>query len=173
MRRSLAIKVDYLERTAQERIQLQSSQKLIPPWGVDENETLDYAAVLYPRANRGSQEDGSNVYLSPRGGFGLYLGRRNTFPNVAGPLGLDHREQVIRDLLEALGWRASWSLDFPRGAVQRLPDARLGPSFGWPATAPIHDPISVPSAPEAGRGRRTRSSSSSTRPWRDIGPGGP
>ena len=49
-----------------------------------EFETLDYAAVLYPRANRGYQEDRSNVYLSPRGGFGLYLGRRNTFPNVAG-----------------------------------------------------------------------------------------
>src|SRR5205823_6930293 len=42
MRRSLGIKVDYLERTAQERMQQLSSQKLIPPWGLDENETLDY-----------------------------------------------------------------------------------------------------------------------------------
>ncbi len=39
MRRSLAIKVDYLERTAQERMQQLSSQKLKPPWGLDENES--------------------------------------------------------------------------------------------------------------------------------------
>ena len=75
MRRSLAIKVDYLERTAQERMQQLSSQKLKPPWGLDENETLDYAAILYPSAQRGNHDDRENIYLSPRGGFGQYLGR--------------------------------------------------------------------------------------------------
>ena len=80
MRRSLAIKVDYLERTAQERMQQLSSQKLKPPWGLDENETLDYAAVLYPGPQRGNNDDRENIYLSPRGGFGQYLGRRTTFP---------------------------------------------------------------------------------------------
>src|SRR5207237_3721108 len=91
MRRSMAIKVDYLERTAQERMQQLSSQKLIPPWGLDENETLDYAAVLYPRSYRGDQDDRENVYLSPRGGFGQYLGRRTTFPAVFGTLDLGAR----------------------------------------------------------------------------------
>ena len=168
MRRSLAIKVDYLERTAQERIQLQSSQKLIPPWGVDENETLDYAAVLYPRANRGSQEDGSNVYLSPRGGFGLYLGRRNTFPNVAGPLGLDHRQQVIRDLLERSGWRAWWRRSTGLALPTRSPATRCPPRHccGSPATAPGHSTTRSPSRrPPKRAGGRIRSSSSSTRPW--------
>jgi ATP-dependent helicase YprA (DUF1998 family) len=154
MRRSLAIKVDYLERTAQERIELSSGQKLIPPWGLDENEVLDYAAILYPRANRDYQEDRSNVYLSPRGGFGLYLGRRTTFPNVPGSLGLDHREQVIQDLLEAL--RVAGLVE----AVDRPRSPDKVPGYQMPATALLwvagdgtrafHDPISVPSAPESG-----------------------
>ncbi len=154
MRRSLAIKVDYLERTAQERTQLSSSQKLIPPWGLDENETLDYAAILYPRANRGYQEDRSNVYLSPRGGFGLYLGRRATFPHLPGSIGLDDRQIVIRDLLEAL--RVAGLVE----AVDRPRSPEDVPGYQMPASALLwvagdgtrafHDPISVPSAPEAG-----------------------
>ena len=58
-----------------------------PPVGIDENETLDYAAVLYPRANRGSQEDGSNVYLSPRAVSGSVPGPAEHVPDVAGPPG--------------------------------------------------------------------------------------
>src|SRR5262249_18889140 len=85
MRRALAIKVDYLERAAQERIQLQSGQKLIAPWALDENETLDYAAILYAKSYRGGADDRENLYLSPRGGFGQYLGRRTTFPGAPGP----------------------------------------------------------------------------------------
>lgn len=154
MRRSLAIRVDYLDRTAQERIQLSSGQKLVPPWGLDENEALDYAAVLYPRANRGYQEDRSNVYLSPRGGFGLYLGRRTTFPHLAGALALDDRQQIIRELLEAL--RVAGLVE----AVVRPRSADEVPGYQVPATALLwvagdgtrafHDPIAVPSAPEAG-----------------------
>ncbi len=68
MRRSLAIKVDYLERTAQERIQQLSSQKLKPPWGLDENESLDYAFVLYPRSSTANQDDSGNIYLSRAAG---------------------------------------------------------------------------------------------------------
>ena len=85
MRRSLAIKVDYLEQSAQERIQLQSGQKLVAPWGLDENESLSTQPSFIPSRTAATRTNGGKVYLSPRGGFGQYLGRRSTFPNVPAP----------------------------------------------------------------------------------------
>ncbi len=154
MRRSLAIKVDYLVRTAQERMQQLSSQKLKPPWGLDDNETLDWAAVLYPGAQRGNNDDRENIYLSPRGGFGQYLGRRTTFPSVFGQLDLDNRLLVIRDLLEAL--RVGGLVEI----VDRPATPGDVPGYQVPASAMIwvagdgirafHDPITVPSLPDQG-----------------------
>src|SRR5205807_1044288 len=50
LRRELAIKVNYLDRTFQEQIQQKSSQRLIDPWAIDENEAraLEYASVAFP-----------------------------------------------------------------------------------------------------------------------------
>jgi ATP-dependent helicase YprA (DUF1998 family) len=154
MRRSLAIKVDYLEQTAQERMQQQSSQRLKPPWGLDENERLDYATILYPRSALGNQDDRQNIYLSPRGGFGQYLGRRSTFPSVFGQLGLDQRVVVIGDLLEALRVGGLVEIvDRPR-APGDVPGYQVPASaMVWVAgdgTRAFHDPIAVPSLPEAG-----------------------
>ena len=39
-------------QTKQETIQQQSSQRLITPWALDENELLEHAATLYPRSTR-------------------------------------------------------------------------------------------------------------------------
>src|SRR5690606_488809 len=81
MRRSLAFKVEYLDQQFQERLLLQSSQRLVPPWGFDENEQvrdLEHAAVLYPRAYRRGQDYGGDVFLSSRSGFGQYLRRPST-----------------------------------------------------------------------------------------------
>ncbi len=154
LRRSLAIKVDYLDRTAQERIQLISGQKLIPPWGLDENETLEYASIAYPRPSQGGQDDRSNVYLSPRGGFGLFLGRRTTFPHLGVTPDLEDRQVIIRELLEALrvGGLVE-AVDRPRSATEvpgyQLPAAALLWVAGSGSRA-FHDPISMPSAPEEG-----------------------
>ena len=154
MRRSLAIKVDYLERTAQERIQQLSSQKLGPPWGLDENERLDYATILYPRSRVSDQDDRQSVYLSPQGGFGQYLGRRTTFPSMFVQLNLDQRLLVIRDLLEAL--RIAGLVE----VVARPVEAADAPGYQVPASAMLwvagdgkkafHDPIAVPSQPDSG-----------------------
>jgi ATP-dependent helicase YprA (DUF1998 family) len=78
MRRELAIKVDYLNPRDQETIQQQSSQRLISPWAIDENETMEHAAILFPRSQR-MGDYGGNAFLSARGGFGQYLGRPTTF----------------------------------------------------------------------------------------------
>ena len=69
MRRRLAIKVDYLYYDYQERIRRRSNQNLIPPWAVDENEEMKYAAILFPRSQR-PYDPRDNAYLSSRGGFG-------------------------------------------------------------------------------------------------------
>lgn len=103
MRRSLAVKVEYLDQQFQERLLLQSSQRLIPPWGFDENEQvrdLEHAAILYPRPYHRGQDYGGDLFLSPRSGFGQYLRRPRTLE--AGLLSLDDTGHIITDLLNAL-----------------------------------------------------------------------
>ncbi|MBI3455019.1 MAG: DUF1998 domain-containing protein [Candidatus Rokubacteria bacterium] len=153
MRRELAIKVDSLEPVAQERIQQQSSQRLIAPWAIDENERMERAAVLYPRSSRPG-DPGDNVYLSPRGGFGQYLRRPTTFPGLVHKLTLEDTAHICRDLLEAL--RVAGLVEVvapPRGeddvAGYQLPASALV----WVAgdgTRAFHDSIRVPRIPAAG-----------------------
>ncbi len=104
MRRELAIKVDYLNPTYQENLLQQSSQRLIEPWAIDENESfaMEHAAVLFPRPAQGRDDYGGNVYLTARGGLGQYLGRSSTFPETPGRLTLDDRQHIILDLLHAM-----------------------------------------------------------------------
>src|SRR6266700_1260999 len=56
MRRELAIKVDYLDQLYQENIQQQSSQRLVAPWALDENESKEYATILFPRSRGGDAD---------------------------------------------------------------------------------------------------------------------
>ncbi|MBI3965205.1 MAG: hypothetical protein HY329_06185, partial [Chloroflexi bacterium] len=157
MRRELAIKVDYLDRTFQERLQQQSSQRLTAPWALDPNETLGYASILLPRSSRPG-ESRDYTYLSPRSGFGQFLRRRSTFPDLAQRLSLDDTGKVIHDLLEALQ---------TGGLVEQVTDGKGAPDPGYqvPASAlrwvsgdgtrAFHDPIRVPNQPEQG-GRTNR-----------------
>lgn len=103
MRRSLAIKVDYLDSQSQERIQQQSNQRLRAPWALDENETtrMEYATILMPRASRKGTDTRQHIYLSGRSRFGLYLNRASTF-DEQGKLTIAEREEIIRDLLVSL-----------------------------------------------------------------------
>lgn len=100
MRRELAIKVDYLDAHYQERIQQQSSQKLIPPWAIDEDERMEHATIVFPRPF-GDDYQG-NRYVSSRGGFGQFLGRKSTFPAHAEKLDLKAKDSIIRQLFEGL-----------------------------------------------------------------------
>ncbi len=153
MRRELAIKVDYLDPTKQETIQQQSSQRLIAPWALDENEVLEHAATLYPRPSR-QTDVSSNVFVTARSGFGLYLRRAGTFPNYFGRLSTEEANLIIRQLLETL--RVA-------GLVEVVDEARNPgdvPGYRLPASAivwcegsgdkPFRDPIRVPGASEAG-----------------------
>ena len=157
MRRELALKVDYLDTSYQERIQQQSSQRLIAPWAIDENEVMEHAAILYPRSRHGRQDYRGNVYLSARGGFGQYLRRPSTFEQTQGRLNLEEAEQVIKDLLNGL--RVAGLVEI----VAEPQDEEDVPGYQLPASAllwvagdgtrPFHDPIRVPN--ESAEGGRT------------------
>ena len=71
MRRELAIKVNYLERTFEEQIQQRSSQRLIDPWAIDENESraMEHASVLFPRPS-GPGRTGATSTFRPGAGLG-------------------------------------------------------------------------------------------------------
>lgn len=104
MRRELAIKVSYLDQQEQEKILQQSGQRLIPPWGFDENEQtkqLTHASVLYPRSRK-PRDYGGDTYLSVRSGFGEYIRRVNTFRNYNQKLTLDDTKTIIENLLQGL-----------------------------------------------------------------------
>ena len=153
MRRELAIKVDYLDRLVLERIRQQSSQRLVPPWAIDEGEQLEYAARLFPRASR-PKDYGGDLYLSARGGFGQFLRRTLSAQPGAGRLSLDDTTTAIQQLLDNL--RIG-------GVVERVVEPRDGndvpgyqvvaAAMRWVAgdgTRAFHDPIRVPNQPEGG-----------------------
>ncbi len=156
LRRELAIKVDYLNPTYQESLLQQSSQRLIDPWAIDENESLamEHAAILFPRPAQGRDDYGGNVYLTARGGFGQYLGRGSTFPEVQGRLSLDDRQAIINDLLRALEVGGLVEAVLPARGPEDVPGYQLVASaLLWVAgdgKRPFHDPIRVPRASAAG-----------------------
>ena len=101
LRRELAIKVDYLEPTFQERLKQRSSQRLQLPWALDDDERMIAGAIAWPTSSSEGRK-GSHTYISPRGRFGEYVARHSTFPGMAKRPSLDERLEIIRDLLTAL-----------------------------------------------------------------------
>jgi hypothetical protein len=153
MRRELAISVNYLDSTWQEQIRQQSNQRLIPPWAIDENETLDYAAILFPRS-RTAQDQGENVFLSARGGFGQYLRRNTTFPELGRRPSLEDTTPIIRDLLQGLVEAGLVNVVLEPQNNADVPGYQLqAAAMRWKmgdGTRAFHDPIRVPDLPEAG-----------------------
>jgi len=153
MRRELAIDVNYLQNSEQERIQQRSSQNLIPPWAIDENEKMENASILYPRPRK--RNDGPfSVFLSARGGYGMYLRRTDTFPDYPERLNIEETGLIIEQLLAALTQaRLVKIVSEPRGDDQ-VPGYQVPASamkwFAGDGTKAYHDPIRVPNLPEGG-----------------------
>jgi very-short-patch-repair endonuclease len=158
MRRELAIKVTYLDQAEQERILQQSHQRLIPPWGFDESEqprNLIHSAVLYPRPRQKGRDYGGDVFLSPRGGFGQYLRRQNTFQGYNQKLTMEETDQVIKDLFQGL---------VTYGIIEKVREPQNAEEVpGYPIVADAmvwkagegqhgcHDPIRQPTESEEGQ----------------------
>jgi len=154
MRRELAIRVDYLDTSWQEALKQRSSQFLVDPWAIDEDEELVHAKILYPKPRRrAAREYRGALYVSARGGFGQYLRRRTTLPHRSARLTLDDTERVIRDLLDALRV-AGLVVEVPPADGDDVPGYQLSAAMlRWIAgdgTRAYHDPIRVPSPPADG-----------------------
>jgi ATP-dependent helicase YprA (DUF1998 family)/very-short-patch-repair endonuclease len=156
MRRELAIRVDYLDPLKQEAILQLSRQRLLTPWALDDEVRLERSRMVLPRS-RGSErkETAHFVYLSARGGFGLYLRRSGTFEHWREPLGID--EDIPRVLIE-LCERLTTAGLLHRSLEPREPGDAAGYQLNaaamiWrPGTGSkgFHDPVRVPRQPDDG-----------------------
>ena len=153
MRRELAVQVDYLDATKQETIQQQSSQRLITPWALDENELLEHAATLYPRSTR-QGDFGGDVFVTARSGFGLYLRRTGTFPQYHDRLTTTEVNEIIRQLLDTLRLAGLVEIVDEAKSPDEVHGYRLPASaILWmegEGTKPFRDPIRVPGESEVG-----------------------
>ncbi|MCB1100445.1 MAG: DUF1998 domain-containing protein [Verrucomicrobiae bacterium] len=153
MRRGLAIKVEFLDEEKQEQIKTRSSQRLRAPWALEDDERLEHAAILFPRP-RGSADFQENLYVSPRGGFGMYLRRSATFPDHD-DLTTDDAKDIISDLLEAMKIyglveeviEPDKAKDLPGGYQLQAAAMRWKAGDG---TSPFHDRIRMPGMSEEG-----------------------
>ena len=154
MRRELVIRVDYLRPDYQDQIKQQASQHLVQPWDIDEKESMEHAAVLYPRPQRKDDYRG-NIYLSPRGGFGRFLKRSNTFPEYTGPRTTEDIESIIHDLFDILKVGGLVEVVEEGKGEDEVNGYQLSASaMVWTVgegTRSFHDPIRVPNIPETGR----------------------
>ena len=147
LRRELAVRVNYLDPVYQESLQQLSSQRLCDPWAIDDGEVMVHAFTAFPRAAQPADSQES-IYVSGRGGYGLYLRRAGTLPHWAAKLSIDESELVIRQLFETL--RKAGLVE----VVHEPHDKEDVPGYQIPASALIwhagdgvtafHDPIRVP-----------------------------
>jgi len=153
MRRNLAIKVDYLRGEYQDQIRQLSSQRLIWPWALDENEQLLQAGILYPRSRRLNDFRG-NLFISSRGSFGQFLRRPGTFSTYTKKLTLDETDAVIAKCLQALRVGGLVEQVVDPATADEVPGYLLpADAMRWRAgdgTRAFHDPLSIPRAPEEG-----------------------
>ena len=156
MRRELAINVDFLTAEFFERIQQQSSQNLRDPWSIDENERMESATVIFPRS-RNPHDRMYYSYLSGRSGFGLFLNRGSTLPELDRKnhaLKLVDKDTIIRDLLRVLSKAGFVAEVVPTDAPNQVPGYQIAASaMKWNVSdgrIAFHDPIRVPNPPKEG-----------------------
>ena len=130
LRRELALRVNYLDPVYQESLRELSSQRLREPWAIDENEQLLRSYIAYPRRAQ-TGDSGECVYVSGRGGYGLYLRRPGTLPHYKEKLSTDESEKIIVQLFHVL--RQAGLVE----PVDEPKDKELVPGYKIPASALI------------------------------------
>ena len=152
MRRGLAVRVDYLDPRHHDRIRQRSSQRLKWPWALDDDERMVHASTLYPRSRREEEDSRGDLFLSPRGAFGIYLRRTGTFDRNH-TLDTQKSREVILFVLRSL--RVAGLVDLVHeGADEdengyQLPAAALRWKAG-DGTTGFHDPVRQPNPPDDG-----------------------
>lgn len=159
MRRSLAIKVDYLDQQNQELMKSHCRQHLLEEdataWTLGDGERLFTASMLWPasRGGVGNEGERDSIYLSGLSGFGQYLRRHNTFPEYEGILKVDDSSAIIQGMLEALRKEGIVETAAERGGSNPVRAYRLKASaMIWkPGDGRVpHDPVRMPRQPGLG-----------------------
>lgn len=155
LRRSLAIHVDFLKESYQERIKRRSSQRLDPQkrWAIDEDEAMIYAPIAFPRSRQAGDRE-NNVYLSSRSSFGQYLRRTTTFQTYSERLRMKDTDQIIPQLMEALKVAGLVYIAHEPRQDDELPGYQLqADAMIWRAgdgKEGYFDPLRTPQRPEGG-----------------------
>jgi hypothetical protein len=147
MRRALAMKATYLDRSFQDQLRQRSFSLLRQPWAFDETEPLrEASALLLPGATSQSRDD---VTLSTRSLLGRYLRKGGTWPDTRLPgsrLKSEEFDALVDGLLRVLG-RGGYveEISAARGAY-RLNAATMRWTIGDGTVEP--DPVRVGGASE-------------------------
>jgi hypothetical protein len=149
LRRLLAIRVDALDTDSQEDLQRRTGQRLNEAWDLG-GELLTFASVVVPRSQQPGDYRGWE-YLSARSGFGQFLRRPTTFPDLDHPLSVDETADVIRQLFAGLkrAGLVEEALTAPDGTPgYQIPAAAMRWHAG-DGTRPYRDEIRMPTAADA------------------------
>jgi very-short-patch-repair endonuclease len=156
LRRELAIRTPALDATEQEAIVQLSHQNLNEAWALDESEVFERARIAWPRGKQPSDKAWDRgVFVSPRGGFGMFIRRSTTFPDAPSRIKRDESEVVIRDLFRVLcdvGGLLALTVPGRSDAEPAGYQLKAGMML-WRAAEgkrAYHDPVRVPNAPVDG-----------------------
>jgi len=152
MRRSLAIKVEYLDPDKSREIQSQSYANLRDPWDIS-SERMEYWTVIFPRAERKGQDSKQTVSRRRHSGLARYLARIDKL-GQGGKLKIDDKENIIRDLLWVVASAGIVEQVVDPDGADDAPGYQLRSDamrwFAGDGTTPAHDPVRVPRLPSGG-----------------------
>ncbi len=117
---------------------------------------MESASVIFPRS-RSPHDRMFYSYLSGRSGFGMFLSRLSTFPELdrtANALKLTDKESIIQDLFKVLSRAGFVSEVIPASDGSPIPGYQIAASsMKWTVSdgaVAFHDPIRVPNPPKDG-----------------------
>jgi hypothetical protein len=99
IRRDLCIDVNYLQDDFQEQIKRRCANDLCEPWRIEDAEAMEKCRPAFP-CSEGEAEDRPGLWVSPKGGFGMYLRQPSTFGGAG--LSVPDSGRVIRELFVVL-----------------------------------------------------------------------
>lgn len=153
IRRDLCTEVDYLERDNQDRIKRNSFNELRDPWAFDPVEKLDQRKMAFPCSESAASDQLDAAFISPLGGFGLFLRASSTFTGQPRP-DLAATREIIAGLFEGLRQANIVRECVPKGERAPVPGYRINSgALIWRAgdgTKAYHDRIRMPTASSTG-----------------------
>lgn len=153
IRRDLCIEVNYLERDFQEQIKRNSYNELCDPWAFDPVEKMDQRKAAFPCSEGEASNDLDASFVSPLGGFGMFLRSQNTFPGQPKP-DVQTSRQIIEALFEGLRQAHIVRESIKKDERAPVPGYRINSGcLIWRAgdgTKAYHDRIRMPTASSSG-----------------------